>query len=245
MGQEVIKEYIHEYVLNASESNARKEMPLTLLAQRVIEIATEHADILGVGFDVMMEDNLAWVLSRMSIEMTRMPRVREKYSITTWIENYNRHYSERNMEIAGGDGEVIGYVRTIWFAIDLNTRAPGDLSKLESLALTESDRPCPIAKQGRLRPISEPTHVGKYRFRYSDIDFNRHVNSVKYMELLLNQWSLEYHETHDVARFEIAYLQETHFDDDVKINIAQVDKTADAEIVSESGVSCRARIVFG
>lgn len=241
---QVVKEHVHHYVLNASESNARREMPLTLLAQRVIEIATEHADIIGVGFDVMMKDNLAWVLSRMSIEMNRMPRVREEYSITTWIESYNRHYSERNMEITGANGEVLGFVRTIWFAIDLNKRTPGDLSMLESLAITVSDRPCPIEKQGRLRPIGEPTHVGEYRFRYSDIDFNNHVNSVKYMELLLNQWPLEYHQLHDIARFEIAYLHETHFDDEVKVNVAQVENVADAEILNENAVACRCRVIF-
>ena len=148
------------------------------------------------------------------------------------------------MEIAGANGEVLGFVRTIWFAIDLNKRTPGDLSMLESLAITVSDRPCPIEKQGRLRPIGEATHVGEYRFRYSDIDFNNHVNSVKYMELLLNQWPLEYHQSHDIARFEIAYLHETHFDDEVKVNVAQVENVADAEILNENAVACRCRVIF-
>lgn len=244
MTQEILKEYVHEYYLNASETNAKQEMPLTLLAQRVIEVATEHADIIGVGYDVMLNDNLAWVLSRMTIQMHRMPRVREKYKLRTWIESYNRHFSERNMEIHGENDETIGYVRTIWFAIDMNTRTPGDLSKLESLAVTVSDRPCPIAKQGRLKPVAEPTHVGEYRFRYSDIDFNRHVNSVRYMDLLLNQWPLLYHETHDIERFEIAYLHETHFDDIAKVSISQSGNIADAEISCGNEACCRAKIAF-
>lgn len=241
---ETIKEHVHNYVLNASESNARKEMPITLLTQRIIEIATEHADIIGVGFDVMMKDNLAWVLSRLSIEMTRMPKVREKYSIITWIEGYNRHFSERNMEIISENGETIGFVRTIWFAIDMNTRTPGDISMLDSLAVTVSERPCPIAKQGRMKPVTSPTQTGTYRFRYSDIDFNRHVNSVKYMELLLNQWQLEYHENHDISRFEIAYLHEAHFGDEVTVNINQVENIADAEIIGQHGVICRSKLIF-
>lgn len=245
MPNQVIKEYIHEYFLTASECNAKQQMPFTMLAQRVIEVATEHANILGVGYDEMIKDNLAWVLSRLSIEMTRMPKVNEKYRLITWIENYNRHFSERNMEVQAENGEVLGYIRTIWVAIDMNTRTPGDLSKLESLAVTVSDRPCPIAKQGRMRPLAECSQRCSYKFRYSDIDFNMHVNSVKYIELLLNQWSLDFHKTHDISRFEIAYLHEAHFGDDVKVNILQTENVADAEIMGENGAICRSRILFG
>lgn len=244
MSDQVIKEYIHEYFLTAGECNAKQQMPFTMLAQRVIEVATEHANIIGVGYDAMIKDNLAWVLSRLSIEMTRMPKVNEKYRLITWIENYNRHFSERNMEVQSENGDVLGYIRTIWMAIDINTRTPGDLSRLESLAVTVSERPCPIAKQGRMRPFNEVSQQHEYIFRYSDIDFNMHVNSVKYIELLINQWTLDYHITHDISRFEIAYLQEAHFGDNVKINILQTDNIADAEIMGEKGVVCRSRILF-
>jgi acyl-ACP thioesterase len=244
MSEELVKEHIHEYFLTASECNAKQQMPFTMLAQRVIEVATEHANILGVGYDEMIKDNLAWVLSRLSIEMNRMPKVNESYRLITWIENYNRHFSERNMEVQAENGEVLGYIRTIWVAIDITTRTPGDLSKLASLAATVSDRPCPIAKQGRMRPLTEISQQSDYRFRYSDIDFNMHVNSVKYIELLINQWPLEYHLAHDISRFEIAYLQESHFGNDVKVNILQAENVADVEIAGENGVICRSRIAF-
>lgn len=244
MSEQIIKEYIHEYFLTASECNAKQQMHFTMLAQRVIEVATEHADIIGVGYEEMLKDNLAWVLSRLSIEMIRMPKAKEKYRLITWIENYNRHFSERNMEVQAENGEVLGYVRTIWVAIDMNTRAPGDLSKLESLAVTVSDRPCPISKQGRMRPLVNKTREGQYQFRYSDIDFNVHVNSVKYIELILNQWSLEYHKSHTISRLEIAYLQEAHFGDNVNVNISEIENISDVEIVGEKGVICRSKISF-
>ena len=47
---ETPKEYIHRYFLTAGECNAQKEMSISLLTQRVIEVATEHANILGVGY---------------------------------------------------------------------------------------------------------------------------------------------------------------------------------------------------
>ncbi len=240
------KEHTHKYFLTAGECNAQRQMPITLIAQRVIEIATEHANILGVGYSDMIKFNSGWVLSRMSIEMTRYPGVNEEYSLITWIEGFNRLYSERNMEIQDGNGETIGYVRTIWVAIDMDTRRPSDLSNISWLAETINDRPCPIAKQSRLMPVKDEdaTIMVQHQFRVTDIDFNRHVNSVRYMDALLNQWNLEHFDNNDIARFEIQYLHETHFGDNAVVKSKVADNVAESEISVGENASCRAKISF-
>lgn len=240
------KEHTHKYFLTAGECNAQRQMPITLIAQRVIEIATEHANILGVGYSDMIMFNSGWVLSRMSIEMTRYPGVNEEYSLTTWIEGFNRLYSERNMEIQDGNGETIGYVRTIWVAIDMDTRRPSDLTGISWLAETINDRPCPIAKQSRLMPVNEEeaTLSAQHRFKVSDIDFNRHVNSVRYMDAFLDQWDIEFFDNNDISRFEIQYIHETHFGDKAHIRTKCNENIAETEILVNETANCRAKITF-
>lgn len=240
---EIVKEHRHEFFSSVAECNAQQELPLTAFAQRVISVATEHADILGCGYAGMMKYNLAWVLSRLTVEMKRMPGADETFTFTTWIENFNRLYSERNFEITVGD-EVIGYVRTIWVAINMETRAPGDISMLADLALTEHDRPCPIEKQSRMRPLTAVDRTEPYVFRSCDIDFNRHVNSIRYIEKVLNQWGVDYYDAHKIARFEIMYQQEAHCGTCVDINVVQVENVADVEIKGQNGVICRSKITF-
>lgn len=243
---EAPKEYTHKYFLTAGECNAQQQMPITLIAQRVIEVATEHANILGVGYADLIKSKEGWVLSRLTIEMTRYPGINEEYSLTTWIEGFNRLYSERNMEIQDGKGETIGYVRSIWVAIDMETRRPCDLTKIDWLAKTISDRPCPIAKQSRLLPIKpeEATLSAQHRFKVSDIDFNRHVNSVRYMDAFLNQWDLEHFDNNNIARFEIQYLHETHFGDKAHIITKCTENIAETEILVNETANCRAKIEF-
>lgn len=88
-----LKEYQQSFYLSAGECNPQCEMPLTLLVSRVIEVATNHANSWGVGYARLIEDNQGWVLSRVTVEMKRYPRVDEWYTLTTWIEDYNRHFS--------------------------------------------------------------------------------------------------------------------------------------------------------
>ena len=193
-------------------------MPLTLLMSRIIEVATNHANSLGVGDARLIEDTQGWVLSRVTIEMKRYPRVDEWYSLTTWVEDYNRHFSQRNMQIDDQQGNPIGYVRTIWVVINLSTRESVDISKLSYISENVSERLCPIEPISRLKPF-EPTRTVSHRFRYSDIDFNGHVNTVRYIEHLVNQFTMQHHADNMVKRMELAFVKEAYYDSDAEIAI--------------------------
>ena len=80
-----VKEYTESYFLPAGECNPQQEMPVTLVARRIIDIATMHANLLDVGYARLVEDGLTWVLSRLSIEMYRYPGINESYSLSTWL----------------------------------------------------------------------------------------------------------------------------------------------------------------
>lgn len=217
-----LKEYKQSFYLSAGECNPQAEMPITLLMNRIIEVATNHANSWGVGYARLIEDAQGWVLSRVTIEMKRYPRVDEWYSLTTWIEDYNRHFSQRNMEIADGDGNVIGYARTIWVVINLNTRESVDISKLSYISANVTEHTCPIEPQSRLRPF-EPTRVEGYRFCYTDIDFNGHVNTVRYLEHILNQFPLQVYSEHYIHRLELAFVKESYYDTTASIAIDDND----------------------
>ena len=236
-----LKEFRQEFFLTAAECNPEKEMPLSLVMTRIIEMATLHANAWGVGYAKMIESNQGWVLSRVTVEMTRYPKVNEPYSFTTWIESYNRHFSQRNMEIRDHNDEVIGYVRTIWMVIDFATRESVDISKLSYISENISGRECPIAPQGRLK-IVEPSRTAAYTFGYMDCDINRHVNTVKYLDLLQNQFSLEKYDREFVSRLEIAFLKETLHGTTVDIQIndtAPMDCKLSIDVDGVSHVKCR------
>lgn len=246
---ENLKYYSHEYFLTAGECNPQKEMPLPLLVSRLIEVATEHANIWGVGYAKLIEDNQAWVLSRVTIEMTDYPHVNEAYAINTWVEGYNRYFSQRNFEIVDNRGKVLGYARTIWLVIDMATRTMVDISNLSYVISNIYDKECPIEPQSRMKAIDVVSRVEKHTFQYAETDINRHVNSVRYVELLLNQWSMEHYEFNRVKRFEIAYVKEclggTEYDVEVNETNTQdvmVEISNESDGMKES--NCRARFVF-
>ena len=217
-----MKEFSKTYYLAAGECNPQGELPLTLLMTRIIEVATLHANSWGVGYERLIRDNQVWVLSRVAIEMIEYPKVNTNYKLTTWIEDYNRHFSQRNMRLDDENGKPLGYVRTIWMVIDMSTRASVDIEKLGYIRDNVSDIPCPIEPQSRLRPI-EQGHAVDYTFGYMDCDFNRHVNTVRYLSLLMNMFDMDCYDHYFIRRMELSFIKETHYGETAQFVIDDSD----------------------
>lgn len=232
-----------DYFLTAGECDATGHLPVTLLTERIIEIATGHANRLGIGYANLVKEGIGWVLSRLSIEMYSYPGINDSYSITTWIESFTRHFSERNMVVNDGGGNVIGFARTVWAPIDFKTRGLADLTRFMDDAPT-GNLECPIERFPKIRKPRNPDITREYEFRYCDLDFNRHVNTVRYISLLLNQWPLECFDKKTVRRFDIGFAKECYFSQRVAINIESEGDISECELERDGERVLAARIVW-
>lgn len=209
-----MKLFTHEFYLTASEVNAQREMPLSRLVTLIIDTATGHANAIGIGFDRMISYGISWVLSRLTIDVKSPLVVNHAYRIDTWIENLNRMFSERNFEIIDVEtGEAIAWAHSTWMAINMETRRPSDLTMLTEMKDSINGRPYPFDKGGKLLPLSEVSVEKGYRFAVSDIDVNRHVTTRRYIDLIVDQWSLDQFDSNRVARFEIAFKREARYEE--------------------------------
>lgn len=223
-----MKEWSNEFYLTASEVNAQEEMSLSRLVLLIIDTATDHANHLGVGYAHMMETNSSWVLSRLGIDIRRMPSVNRSYRITTWVVSLNRLYSERLFEIRDVDsGETVVWVHSVWMAIDMTTRRPTDLTIHKALSDVISERPFGGFCCGKLPPLPAGLDGMEYTFRVSDIDVNRHVTTRRYIDLITDLWPLDKYEHNRVARFEIAFKHEARYGEHSLTACQAVDNTTD------------------
>lgn len=229
-----LKEFTQTFFLSAGEVNAEQEMSLPLLTSKIIDIATAHANSLGIGNPAMASLGCGWVLSRIAIEIDRYPRVNETYSLTTWVETWNRHFSIRNFMISSGDGTPLGYATSVWMVLNMQTRENAGLSHLSLSPDIISHRECPIGKIGKhqivvsddkerevSRGYIRATSPSKeYVFQYGDLDFYRHVNTVRYVSMLLNQYTLEQMDATQVSRLEMTFMHEGRYGQQVVLERA-------------------------
>lgn len=189
------------------------------LGNHLLNAADFHSSDRGFGMKHLNTVNKTWVLSRLVIEMTDMPKQYEHFFVETWVESAMRYFTNRNFRIESHDGRSIGYGRSIWALIDTGTRQPCNLMDIrdgEIMSWAEKDKECPIAKPGRVKMSKDVPMASELVAKYSDIDVNGHVNSVKYIEHVLDLFPLEAYKSKTLSRLEIAYVAECYAGDTLR-----------------------------
>jgi acyl-ACP thioesterase len=219
------------------------------LGNHLLNAADFHSTDRGFGMKKLMEMKRSWVLSRLAIEMDEMPLQYTKFNVETWVESAMRFFTSRNFAVVGLDGKAYGYGRSIWAMIDTETRQPTDIFSIDNGAINdwiEKDKACPIDKGGRVKMTEEAELVHAIDTFYNDVDINGHINSVKYIEHVLDLWPLEWYREHQIRRFEIAYVAEAHAGDRLSFYRETVGENEYCiRIVRTDGTECcRSKVLF-
>ena len=182
------------------------------LGNHLLRCASSHAGTHGFGLEDVVRQHHAWVLSRLVVEMENMPRSGETYTVETWVSNIYRQFTDRLFRIVDESGHIFGHAFSIWALIDSESREALDFSTLKNSAFTEAvlEKDIPISGPGRVR-VKSKEPVYRVESHYSDLDINGHVNSIRYLQMVLDVFTKEIHdEGQQVHRIEMAYCSESY-----------------------------------
>jgi acyl-ACP thioesterase len=238
----------YDFIIEPFHVDFNGKLTLGVLGNHFLNCAGLHAKERGFGMASLNEENYTWVLSRLAIELKNMPDQYEKFTIRTWVENVYRLFTDRNFAFINKEGRTMGYARSIWAMIDLNTRKPADLLSMHGgdIAGYICDEPCPIEKPSRIKVNTQEAADATLTAKYSDIDINGHVNSIRYIEHILDLFSIDVYKTKRIHRFEIAYITESYYGDELFFFKEETDHNEyTIEVKKNAGeTTCRAKIVF-
>jgi len=238
----------YKFVAEPFHVDFNGKLTLGLLGNHLLNCAGFHATDRGFGMSTLNEENYTWVLSRLAIEMDDMPNQYEDFMIQTWVENVYRLFTDRNFAIINKDGVKIGYARSIWAMINMNTRKPADLLSMHGGNIVDyicEGVDCPIEKPSRIK-VDTKEVTETLTAKYNDIDINGHVNSIRYIEHILDLFPIEYYQTMRIRRFEIAYITESYYGDELKFYKEEIGGGEFSVEVRKGHdeVVCRGKVVF-
>lgn len=205
------------------------------LGNHLLNAADYHSNDRGYGMNYLMPRHKTWVLSRLAIEMKEMPKSYDKFFVETWVESAMKYFTARDFKICGpattqegasegAEEKVYGYGKSVWAMIDTDSRQPVDIFDVHDGLIKEyidEEKECPIAASSRVKMSGNEKLVRTIDTYYNDVDVNGHINSVKYIEHILDLFDLEFYKTHFLQRFEIAYVAESHQGDKLNLYMEQ------------------------
>lgn len=187
------------------------------LGNHLLNAADFHSNDRDFGMNYLNPIHKTWVLSRLAVEMDDMPSAYDRFDVETWVDSAMRYFTNRNFRVSSpDDSKVYGYGRSVWAMIDTETRQPQNIMEIrdgEIERYIEAEKECPLGPLSRVKMGKDLELVRTIDTHYSDVDINGHINSVKYIEHVLDLFGIDWYRTHRLKRFDIAYVAESHCGD--------------------------------
>jgi acyl-ACP thioesterase len=186
------------------------------------EAAISHAENLKVGREDMARAKQGWVLSRISVVVERRPKYREIITVRTWPRGGEKIFAMRDFDIHGSDGSPAVSARSGWIIVDIEKRRPlRPQSIMDGLPQNEGQNaltfgPVSLEERGSLQK------AGERKAFYTDVDYNGHVNNVRYIQWIEDILEMQLLEKAEKMRFDINYMSEVLSGETVEILYAPI-----------------------
>ena len=220
--------WIESRVVRASDVTPNGTASVLALATFFQEAAGRHAAALGVSMQDLLADGKAWVLARLRMEVDRLPAWEEEITIETWPSGLDRLYATREFVFRDQDDRELARGTSAWLVIDTERRRP--LRPPSALYDIEvPDRPAPLGEEAA--DLSAPSTVERERtfsVRYHDLDLNRHVNNVRYLEWALETLSPEVLDERRCVGIALQFEAETTLGDSVRATAEEQQQEGDS-----------------
>lgn len=209
----------------------------------MLNVAGIDADSKGFGVASLQGNKYTWVLSRLAVDIERQAEQYSNIEIDTWVNECNRLSSTRNFRMRQSD-ELLAAAVSQWCVLDMESRQVVDLSIMkERHDQIMVDAPSPTSAPARLRP-AEYTASSQHTVAYSDIDFNRHMNTLRYVDMIFDAISLDAIENNRGMRLDFNFIAEARYGEVLTISHLNEGNTWHFEIATADKTLCRAKIEF-
>ncbi len=182
------------YVKVTESSMSDTILPSVLLGD-FQESAEDGVMIFDIDNDIFNDRGYCWIVLRMSVELDRLPKWKENFTIRTWSCGTQGLFWRRDYKLLDTNGEVFGRSTSDWIVADIESHRPirprtmistfEDVPNAKYLGDSQNDDRSLDYSAPKLEFPDDLSSIGvavitKYA-DYSELDHNHHVNNTRYV----------------------------------------------------------------
>ena len=199
--------FTKNFIISNNDVDARFDLKVSAIFRLFQDVAMLATRDLKVDSMSLSKRNIDWVITRMMVEIKRLPKCDEQISVFTYPGKDMAMLYPRYFFITDAKGEIIIRSSSIWCLIDNDTRKViVDKDVIKKLPEETHDSQLPFPEKIAM-PMNQK-YVERRVIHYSDLDFNSHMNNVRYIELLTDTHDSCFYKTHQIKSITLNYLKE-------------------------------------
>lgn len=171
------------------------------------EVASLHAEELGVGYEVMKEKGLAWIVARNKITIINSKNISKTVTVHTWPHPNGRFDFERDYVLYDENENIIAKGSSKWLVYDLKRKfLCSSKGIMENIDFKEEKVYEEKFDKINYGDLDDYTLVLKHQINFSDLDHYGHMNNAKYLVLMMDALNLNENEV--IEEVQVDYLNQ-------------------------------------
>lgn len=207
--------YEDAFRLRISDYNTYDQLTPQAILDLFQDVAGKHADLIGVGFHDLIQNDRIWVLVRTKFDVLQYPKLYDTVAVSTWPKKKGRIDFDREYEIRDSSGQLLVCGISKWVVVNAKTRRICSARDIEYRCelIDKENYPQAFPKIDDFSVEGLP--FLEQMTSFSDLDHNGHVNNINYARYILNAIPLSPKER--IRSFEIDYLKELTLNFKIKV----------------------------
>lgn len=182
-------------------------------------------DIAAGQYHVLDKDNstihekygVAWVYAKYKLKIYDKTDFDHLLKISAWISRLDSVRSWQEMEVRRGE-ELLCEGRLESCLVDLKDLSIARIERIELPDGLQEDRMTAAERfTRRIKPADDAQYRYTHTVRYGEIDNNRHMNNLYYVDLFMNAFDIDFYDRYFVTDFEIHYVQQAYYLEELRV----------------------------
>lgn len=197
-----------------------KNLSLCMLINFILESGRLHAEQIGVGVKKMAEMNCSWIVSKMYIEIREFPKWDDVLNIETFPTKIENLLAQREYKITNQYNNTVFEAATLWMLMDIQRRRPVSLQELNQVIAPWQKTSLFENLNTKISLKDTFTPIGEHKVVFSDLDYNNHVNSSKYLQWISDCYNNGLNKQFGIRGILINYISECQLGEIVQLFIS-------------------------
>lgn len=235
--------YTHNYRVRYNETDFLGRLSIPALGDCLLDVAGLHALDISTGIDTLQQQGLTWVIAGMKFKLGTMPTINSRFDVATCVPVCTRITTQRDF-VASVGGVTFAEVSSEWLIINMSTRRPVFINEV----LPQLENACgdgtPLDRYKHLRHSSVGEEFVMNRtIGYSDVDVNRHLYSMRYLQMALDTFDTNFMTHNRICEIDVNFVSEVFWGQSVEIIRRSSDNIHNIEMQHNGKVVFRAEFV--